>query len=841
MGRASALPIFATIFTATSTLTLVPAGPARPAQITTGATCSLVDAITSANTNTATAGCAAGAPGRDTIVLAGQTTLSVADNGTNGLPVIVEDLVITSPDPGSTAGISRDHTVGTPEFRLLEIGSTAIAPAVTLRRINLANGRVSGSIGLDTIPRAGAGGCVRLVGGSLTVVDSTFEECAAFGADNADGPAADGWGGAIAATAGSLTVRGSGFSFNSATGGAATGEADPGGSGQGGAIFATGLDALAIRDTTMSGNSAIGGGGVGRAGNGRGGALAAFGLTGSLSGSSFTANAAQGGSSTTGTSGTALGGAVSLLDATFTILDTELDGNVATGPEASAGQGGQGDGGGLDASASTVTAFDLRVLANRAAGGDGSTPSANGIARGGGLRLSDTTFAGDGVELTGNSPEGGSPGGGGIAVLDSGDAATPLLLIRSTIADNEATATQGEAQGGGIYQAGDSVTLRNTAVSGNSAASGGAIFQAAGETAVRLGTLSGNAAGAHGGAIAVEGTIDSSHALELVNATLSGNSAGTEGGGLYLKGTPLAAGAMTAELSNVTLTASTGGGVQLVHDHSDPELEVGNSIVGGQASGADCAITGSGVIASEGGNLESGTDCGFTAASDRQGVADLGLGALAMNGGPTLTHDLLPGSPAIDAGLPRACTGQANGKDQRGFARFFDGNGDRRFACDSGAVEAQGLVANGGFETPLDPARDWTLVASGGGDERIAAATPNGRFVLRLVANGALEVVGQTVPVAGGAGDAYALTLQGRGSGLTAGEALDATLETLSAGAIVDTSSCTLAFPADTFAGAPEACVVTANAPYDALKLTLGWEGVRSGSLDIDAVSLVRR
>ena len=38
------------------------------------------------------------------------------------------------------------------------------------------------------------------------------------------------------------------------------------------------------------------------------------------------------------------------------------------------------------------------------------------------------------------------------------------------------------------------------------------------------------------------------------------------------------------------------------------------------------------------------------------------------------------------------CSREANGKDQRGLARFYDGNGDRDFACDSGAVEFQGLL-----------------------------------------------------------------------------------------------------------------------------------------------------
>ena len=55
------------------------------------------------------------------------------------------------------------------------------------------------------------------------------------------------------------------------------------------------------------------------------------------------------------------------------------------------------------------------------------------------------------------------------------------------------------------------------------------------------------------------------------------------------------------------------------------------------------------------------------------------LGPLAHNGGPTLTHMLLSGSPAIDAG--QCVTGLTT--DQRGLPRL------QGPACDIGAVERQ--------------------------------------------------------------------------------------------------------------------------------------------------------
>jgi VCBS repeat-containing protein len=59
------------------------------------------------------------------------------------------------------------------------------------------------------------------------------------------------------------------------------------------------------------------------------------------------------------------------------------------------------------------------------------------------------------------------------------------------------------------------------------------------------------------------------------------------------------------------------------------------------------------------------------------------LGPLQDNGGPTWTHAVLPGSPAIDAGTNDI----APPTDQRGFARIFDGNRDGFPVIDIGAFE----------------------------------------------------------------------------------------------------------------------------------------------------------
>jgi len=71
------------------------------------------------------------------------------------------------------------------------------------------------------------------------------------------------------------------------------------------------------------------------------------------------------------------------------------------------------------------------------------------------------------------------------------------------------------------------------------------------------------------------------------------------------------------------------------------------------------------------------------------------LGPLANNGGSTLTHALLPGSPAIDAGDPAVCAAApVNNLDHRGVAR------PQGSACDIGAVEADLIYTPPTFGRP---------------------------------------------------------------------------------------------------------------------------------------------
>src|SRR5690606_12960001 len=102
--------------------------------------CTLRDAITAANTDTATGGCPAGS-GADTILLAASAiyTLTVVDNtdpslGPNGLPAITSDITIE----GNGSALTRSTMDGTPEFRFFQVDSGG---QLHLRHVTLNNGK----------------------------------------------------------------------------------------------------------------------------------------------------------------------------------------------------------------------------------------------------------------------------------------------------------------------------------------------------------------------------------------------------------------------------------------------------------------------------------------------------------------------------------------------------------------------------------------------------------------------------------------------------------------------------------------------------------------------------
>jgi predicted outer membrane repeat protein len=248
---------------------------------------------------------------------------------------------------------------------------------------------------------------------------------------------------------------------------------------------------------------------------------------------------------------------------------------------------------------------------------------------------------------------------GGIFTSVGVFAATVVTVTDSIISGNSA---YGGIRGGSV------VTVTNSTITGNSAADTGGGIYGAGVSLVNS-TISGNSAGTSGGGI--YGHLG----VSVVNSTISGNSAGTSGGAIYNVVSFL-------DVANSTITgnsAPSGGGI---YNDGDDLVEISNTILNAGASGENIFNSG-GTITSLGYNLSSDDGGGYLTGPGDQINTDPLLGPLQDNGGPTFTHALLPGSPAIDAGDPSFSPPPVN--DQRGcpFDRVFNGR------IDIGSLEVQ--------------------------------------------------------------------------------------------------------------------------------------------------------
>ena len=190
--------------------------------------------------------------------------------------------------------------------------------------------------------------------------------------------------------------------------------------------------------------------------------------------------------------------------------------------------------------------------------------------------------------------------------------------------------------------------------------------------------------------------------LTLTDTTISGNSA-AQGGGIR---SSTFVGGLTLTNTTINNNTASGDGGGIFDQGGTATLK--NTIVSNSPSGGDC----SGIITSSGHNLDSDGSCGLTGTGDLSSTNPL-LGSLADNGGSTLTHALLPGSPAIDAGDDTA----APPTDQRGVAR------PKGAASDIGAYErftvAFTLATSSGSESVTPANLEDTLSAASGQQESV--------------------------------------------------------------------------------------------------------------------------
>lgn len=340
--------------------------------------------------------------------------------------------------------------------------------------------------------------------------------------------------------------------------------------------------------------------------------------------------------------------------------------------------------------------------------------------------------------LTNSSPYGGGIGSAGVlSVVDStiqGNTASSwgaglYFVGEGSIRNSRVTGNQASSLGGGMYIiTGSSASLIATQILSNSVTAdegmGAGIYTNSPLTVTRS-VIAGNRGDNSGPGFEYGGGIyDSYGALRILTSTLSGNSSSI-GGGIY-SDAPLSntfvfiesssltynvtsisgSGAYAHRTNFITVTNSTVGenstqdtagidtfwsNVTLINDTFKNNTNTGNfastlnaaygqfhlrNTVLTSSPGKNLCAAGFGAFVSDGFNLATDSSCGLTTPSDKV-VADLKLGPLADNGGPTLTFYPAADSPVRDAG-----SSPCGATDQRGARRFAGA------ACDSGSVES---------------------------------------------------------------------------------------------------------------------------------------------------------
>lgn len=349
------------------------------------------------------------------------------------------------------------------------------------------------------------------------------------------------------------------------------------------------------------------------------------------------------------------------------------------------------DGGGIFNPDGTITVTNSVIQNNDAVCGEGGgilnlgttiledvLITGNQAAYGGGI-LNDELLLGRNITVTQNSAidnlcEGITGYGGGI------DNSGTLSLTAAFLGDNTAV-----NDGGAIENAGTLTVTLSLFENNSSQTKGGALDNVANSQAViEQSTFRLNEAD-FGGGLNNEGTMQLSQStvysntavlsgssgggglrnetggsLFVTNSTISGNMSG-EGGGLLNVGAK-----STAVLRSSTLVNNFGVHYGGVYNLSG-SVTLNNTIVAKQRNGSDC---GGVLMVSSGSNLDSDRSCLFRETGNLSGVGQPFMGPLQDNGGPTWTHALLIGSPAIDA------SDICEPTDQRGVPRPVGTAGD---------------------------------------------------------------------------------------------------------------------------------------------------------------------
>ncbi|MEX2316830.1 MAG: choice-of-anchor Q domain-containing protein [Pirellulales bacterium] len=374
-------------------------------------------------------------------------------------------------------------------------------------------------------------------------------------------------------------------------------------------------------------------------------------------------------------------------------------------------------GGGVHSSSSSLAVIDSEFQYNRAYSNGGGIYSDTG-----GATVVRATITGNRANLN----------GGGI-FSSSGD----LSVTDSELRYNRAYYGNG---GGGIFSETGTATIARTTIAGNvaqgSGGSGGGIWKRAGSLTVTESTINSNFARGNGGGINSDAA-----SLSVLSSTISGNSTVNDGGGLWIQ---------------------TGAGQSASISHSTVAFNRARSYYSGLGAGGGFLTSGSTIVSLTNTVVANNVHAGIAddifgratafysligvdsgALINNNGGSLIGTSALpidpllaplADNGGPTLTHSLLTGSLAIDAGYPYY-TGIPY--DQRGapFSRVRNGDGLPGTRMDIGAFEVQPGIIRGqkwndldgdGQKDPDEPGLPgWTIYLDANGNSLFDIESPS--------------------------------------------------------------------------------------------------------------------
>jgi fibronectin-binding autotransporter adhesin len=359
------------------------------------------------------------------------------------------------------------------------------------------------------------------------------------------------------------------------------------------------------------------------------------------------------------------GGGLLLQNGTYTVSNCEVTGNtLAPGNILGAGIWAAGK---LTVINSTIT---NNVLTPNGQGG--------GIFSSGNLTIINSTISSNGGSTF--------PGNAGGGIYYSSRPGSTLKIVGTTISGNQAGRGGGiDIEGPGSGKKMPKVLILQSTIANNQALSGGAIWGGGVLLGILQSTISGNqlqeGGDGFGGGLNLAGGV-----VGIGDSTITGNSTFNVGGGIVTDSTLV--------LDNVTIANNfadaEGGGIESLATTLVLNTIIAGNTVGPMGVGPDCARTLKSKDYNLIENLTSDSDCTVNLKPhDITGMNPM-LGALANNGGPTQTMALGAGSPAIDAGNPGAnnAPNSLSGEifhclpvDQRGIRR---GKG----RCDIGAYQS---------------------------------------------------------------------------------------------------------------------------------------------------------